>query len=170
MPGTSDLDQSEPICGVTDQSIPVFSATEILGDSSGKLVRQVREECLGTGFLIIEPTAGFQATIGSTIGQMQSFFSLDDIDPRKQEVRQDETRSGWRPRYTEPAFGRVMSLVIMAFAGFGLMALPYGILADWTSERQTLFAMASIVLGLCLLLGAPLARQDWAEPAPGEAR
>ena len=96
MPSTSDLDQSEPICGVIDQSIPVFAATEILGDSSGELVRRVREECLGTGFLIIAPTPGFQATIGSTIGQMRSFFSLDDADPRKQDVRQDEQREDER--------------------------------------------------------------------------
>ena len=69
-------------------------------------------------------------------------------------------------RHTEPAYiGRVMSLVIMAFAGFGIMGLPYGMLADWTSERQTLFTMASIVVGLCVVLGAPLARQDWSEPA-----
>lgn len=104
MPGTADLDQSEPVCGTIDKSVPVFTAAEILGDHSGDLVRRVRNECLETGFLIVEPTADLQGTIGKTIGQMQSFFSLDDADPRKQDVRQDDTRNGWRPRYTEPAY------------------------------------------------------------------
>jgi MFS family permease len=70
-------------------------------------------------------------------------------------------------RHTEPAYiGRVMSLVILAFAGFGLMALPYGVLADWMGERQTLLAMAGVVLGLCVALGIPLARQDWSDAGP----
>ena len=61
-------------------------------------------------------------------------------------------------RQTEPEYmGRVMSLVILAFAGFGLMALPYGVLADWVGERQTLLAMGAAVLGLCALLGSALA-------------
>jgi predicted MFS family arabinose efflux permease len=72
-------------------------------------------------------------------------------------------------RHTEPMYiGRVMSLVILAFAGFGLMALPYGLLADWIGERQTLLAMASVVLSLCVALGVPLARQDWSDAPPGD--
>lgn len=74
-------------------------------------------------------------------------------------------------RYTEPAFiGRVMSLVILAFAGFGLMSLPYGMLADWLGERQALATMGGAVLALCAGLGTLLVRQDWTEkPALGEA-
>jgi MFS family permease len=68
-------------------------------------------------------------------------------------------------RVTQPAYmGRVMSLVILAFAGFGLMALPYGVLADWIGERQTLFAMGAAVLALCGFLGTALARQNWSAP------
>ena len=68
-------------------------------------------------------------------------------------------------RVTEPAYmGRVMSLVILAFAGFGLMALPYGALADWIGERQTLLAMGVVVLALCAGLGSALARQRWDAP------
>lgn len=67
-------------------------------------------------------------------------------------------------RYTEPAFiGRVMSLVILAFAGFGLMSLPYGMLADWMGERQTLATMGVVVLVLCSTLGTLLAREDWSK-------
>ncbi len=63
-------------------------------------------------------------------------------------------------RETEPSYmGRVMSLVILAFAGFGLMALPFGALADWIGEAQTLFVMGALVLGLCAVLGTALARQ-----------
>jgi len=67
--------------------------------------------------------------------------------------------------HTEPAYiGRVMSLVIMAFAGFGLMSLPYGMLADRIGERQTLVTMGAVVVGLCALFGSLLSRQDWSEP------
>ena len=70
-------------------------------------------------------------------------------------------------RQTEAAYiGRVMSLVILAFAGFGLMALPYGVLADWIGERQTLLVMGTAVLSLCALLGSALARERQ-EAGPG---
>jgi MFS family permease len=52
-------------------------------------------------------------------------------------------------RETEaPFIGRVMSLALLAFAGFGLMAFPYGVLADWAGERITLAVMGSVVLAL----------------------
>ena len=72
-------------------------------------------------------------------------------------------------RQTEAAYiGRVMSLVILAFAGFGLMALPNGVLADWIGERQTLLVMGAAVLSLCALLGSALARErPEAGPAAG---
>ncbi len=50
-------------------------------------------------------------------------------------------------RRVEPMYiGRVMSLTLLAFAGFGLMALPYGVLADAVGERTTLYAMGGAVL------------------------
>ena len=42
-------------------------------------------------------------------------------------------------------YGRVMSLTMMAFAGFGVIALPIGIIADAVGERQTLAAMGIAV-------------------------
>jgi Na+/melibiose symporter-like transporter len=78
--------------------------------------------------------------------------------------------SGVIARETEPAYmGRVMSLVILAFAGFGLMALPYGVMADWLGERQTLFAMGVVVLGLCGLVGTALARESLGETSAQES-
>ena len=54
-------------------------------------------------------------------------------------------------RHVAPAYiGRVMSLTLLAFAGFGLMALPFGILADAVGERATLGVMA---VGVTLLAG-----------------
>lgn len=72
-------------------------------------------------------------------------------------------------RETEPAYiGRVMSLIILAFAGFGLMALPYGVLADWIGERETLLVMALAILALCALLGSALVRQTAGAAAAAE--
>jgi isopenicillin N synthase-like dioxygenase len=112
VPSTSDLNQDDPIVGMTAGALPILSAEDILGDRRDSVVEQVREACLTTGFLIIEPTPEMQATIAATLGRMQAFFSLSDDDPRKQAVRQGESRSGWRPRYTEPAYqpGTVSSL------------------------------------------------------------
>jgi MFS family permease len=63
-------------------------------------------------------------------------------------------------RETETRYiGRVLSLTLMAFAGFGLMALPLGALADAVGERGTLAAMGVCVLILSVVLGAALARE-----------
>jgi MFS family permease len=42
-------------------------------------------------------------------------------------------------------YGRVMSLTMMAFAGFGIIALPVGFIADAVGERQTIAAMGIAV-------------------------
>jgi MFS family permease len=63
-------------------------------------------------------------------------------------------------RETEPHYiGRVMSLALLAFAGFGVMALPYGILADRIGERLTLVVMGSIVFVLTLFFSTLLIRE-----------
>jgi predicted MFS family arabinose efflux permease len=63
-------------------------------------------------------------------------------------------------RETETRYiGRVLSLTLMAFAGFGLMALPLGALADAIGERGTLAGMGVCVLLLSMVLGGALARE-----------
>ena len=104
MPSTSDLRQSEPLAGVAGESIPVFAAADVLGEYDSDFIARIRDACLGTGFLVIDPGVEMLSSIAATVNRMQAFFSLDDSDPRKQEVRQDESRNGWRPRYTEPAY------------------------------------------------------------------
>jgi MFS family permease len=60
---------------------------------------------------------------------------------------------------TDPAyFGRVLSLQMLAFAGFGLMALPLGILADAFGERITLGGMGAAVCAVVVLFGTLIAR------------
>ena len=60
-------------------------------------------------------------------------------------------------RETQPAFfGRVSSLTTLAFAGFGLMGLPVGLLADALGERAALAILASIVCAVALGLGSRL--------------
>jgi predicted MFS family arabinose efflux permease len=52
-------------------------------------------------------------------------------------------------RHTEPRYaGRVMSLTMLSFAGFGLMGLPIGALADAVGERVTLAVLGVVVLGV----------------------
>jgi predicted MFS family arabinose efflux permease len=55
-------------------------------------------------------------------------------------------------RACEPEyFGRVFSLTMLAFAGFGLMGLPIGLLADALGERGALRAMALAVALVCAI-------------------
>ncbi len=62
-------------------------------------------------------------------------------------------------RETEPHFmGRVMSLTLLAFAGFSLTALPLGILADRFGERTVLLGMGIGVVVIAIWMGAIVAR------------
>lgn len=64
----------------------------------------------------------------------------------------------------EPAYiGRVMSLTMLAFGFFGLMALPVGLLADAVGERG---ALAATGAGVCVLIGL-LRLQLAGQRAPG---
>ncbi len=52
-------------------------------------------------------------------------------------------------RQTEPRYvGRVMSLTMLSFAGFGLMGLPIGVLADAFGERVTFAVLGAVVLAI----------------------
>jgi MFS family permease len=62
-------------------------------------------------------------------------------------------------RATEPAyFGRVFSLTMLAFAGFGLMGLPVGLLADAIGERATLAVLSVVVCAIAATIAALLRR------------
>lgn len=62
-------------------------------------------------------------------------------------------------RASEPRYlGRVMSLAMLAFAGFGLTGLPIGILADAFGEAVCLRVMAVLVATSVVVLGARILR------------
>jgi MFS family permease len=62
-------------------------------------------------------------------------------------------------RHTEPAYvGRVMSLTMLSYAGFGLMGLPVGYLADAFGERWVFVGMSLVVSGLVLWLQRAIRR------------
>jgi MFS family permease len=63
-------------------------------------------------------------------------------------------------RAAEPAYlGRVFSLTILAFAGFGMMGLPIGLLADAIGERGALLAMSGVVCSIVVCTALLLARR-----------
>lgn len=72
---------------------------------------------------------------------------------------------------TEPAYmGRVMALTMMAFAGFGLVGLPIGLLADAIGEPGTLAVMGAVVCAVVLVSWPKLVRIEAAasiRSAPG---
>ncbi len=57
--------------------------------------------------------------------------------------------------------GRVQSLVMLSFGGFGIVALPLGLLADAVGLRPTLFGMGIGVL-LVLTIFLLVSRRHWA--------
>ena len=61
---------------------------------------------------------------------------------------------------SDPAYmGRVLSLTMLAFAGFGLVGLPIGLLADALGERAILAVMGAAVCGLVAVLSLSLWRE-----------
>ncbi len=71
-------------------------------------------------------------------------------------------------READPAYhGRVMSLTMMAWGVNGLVAYPFGALADRIGERETLGVMALGVLAI--VAGAWLASLPLRQPAEAEA-
>jgi len=64
-------------------------------------------------------------------------------------------------RFTDPRYmGRVMSLAMLAFGGFGLLALPFGMLADRVGEGPTLAVMGAGVVLSVLWQSAALTRAE----------
>ena len=55
--------------------------------------------------------------------------------------------------------GRVQSLLMLAFSGFGLMAMPMGLLADRYGIRETMVLM-SVLVGFSVLLGEAWRRRQ----------
>lgn len=73
-------------------------------------------------------------------------------------------------RETEPAyFGRISSLSALAFAGFGLMGLPIGLLADAIGERGVLGGMGAAVCVAALVLTGRLETTTSVERAASAA-
>lgn len=72
-------------------------------------------------------------------------------------------------RETEPSFfGRVSSLTTLAFAGFGLMGWPLGLLADAIGERATLAGMGLGICAIAFLLASRLGATTSARPSAPE--
>jgi MFS family permease len=62
-------------------------------------------------------------------------------------------------RESDPRFfGRVMSLTMTAFAGYALMGLPIGLLADAIGERATLTCMGLVIISVVIVFTLLLSR------------
>lgn len=112
MPGTIDLRQSEPLEGTVDAAPLTVTASELWDSDSDHVAGKVRTACLETGFFCIQADTQLQTVIDTTLARMQAFFEIDDNDPRKLAVCQDDSRRGWCPRFSEPAYqpGTISSL------------------------------------------------------------
>ena len=62
--------------------------------------------------------------------------------------------------------GRIQSLMMLSFSGFGMAALPLGALADVIGLRQTLAAMGSIVVVAITVSQLALRKSDQRQSIP----
>jgi len=104
MPLTRDLHQSEPICTSAVRSPAGVDFRHLPHDSSA--IGSIRDACLNNGYFILRHAIDDADVITNTLGQMQSFFSLDDEDSRKKQVlvTTKENKNGWTPMFGEPAY------------------------------------------------------------------
>jgi isopenicillin N synthase-like dioxygenase len=104
MPSTAELKQTDPVVGrVADQALCI-GAEELFTRNRADVAAEVRTACRSTGFFYVDLTARQRETIETTLFQMERFFSLEDHDRRKQDVKQETRDFGWVPRYSEPAY------------------------------------------------------------------
>jgi isopenicillin N synthase-like dioxygenase len=105
LPRTIDLKQSDRVHGTVADSVLCISADELLNSNEDDLVDVVRSACIEPGFFFVDLSSSQQESLSTALVQMERFFSLPDDDPRKQDVRQDDTAdTGWVPKFTEPAY------------------------------------------------------------------
>jgi isopenicillin N synthase-like dioxygenase len=102
VPDTSTLNQADPIAGPIDDIIVVDRAA--LDGPSDDTIALIRSACRDTGYFCIDPDARQRECIDAALGRMRDFFALQDSDPRKLAVRQQDGRNGWCPRFHEPAY------------------------------------------------------------------
>ena len=112
MPDTISLNQSDPVAGTVDSSLPVFKAEDFNGDRKRLVAPHVRDACHEYGFFYIDLEVSQQSAVDSTLSEMGRFFAIPDDDPMKQRIIQGTDETGWVPRYSEPAYqpGTVSSL------------------------------------------------------------
>jgi isopenicillin N synthase-like dioxygenase len=85
-------------------------------------IASVRSACLNAGFFGIEPDPPQRECLDAMLAHMGTFFGLPDSDPRKQSACHDASRSGWQPRYSEPAYQPGTISTLEAY-DFGLQEL-----------------------------------------------
>lgn len=112
MPSTIELDQADATVGGAADSVRCIRAADLLTGDRLYVAGAVRAACLETGFFCIDITPAESAAVAATLLQMRRFFSLENSDRRKQDVRQNEDGTGWVPQYAEPAYqpGTISSL------------------------------------------------------------
>ncbi len=99
------------------------------------------------GALALTPTYAWAVAVSAALGAANSGFQT--------------LSNAVMLRATEPRYvGRVMSLTMMAFAGFALMGLPIGMAADAFGERATLVGMGFAVCAVAAVCWPALIRAE----------
>lgn len=107
MPSTIELRQEDRVVGSVPDFATTIDASELTADGAFNdeaLVARIRNACISNGFFYIGGLQSDDLSSWPILGKMQSFFSLDDQDPRKQSVLQGDNGYGWVPMYSEPAY------------------------------------------------------------------
>ncbi len=102
MPLSSDLQQTDPVRSQRHRAVPCIDVRR-LANGDDAVIATIRDACLNTGFFYLDHVFDDERTITNVLGQMNTFFALDDADPLKQAVNVTVTKGsqGWTPLYGE---------------------------------------------------------------------
>ena len=101
MPQTSDLNQSDPVSGTLRDDAICIEARQLPNAKDA-----LRAALFQHGFVFLDGVFAKSDVLTKTLRQAETFFHLEDDDPRKQAVNGpvSDGERGWTPMYQEPAY------------------------------------------------------------------
>lgn len=109
MPSTKELQQSAPSHPLKRELIPNIDLAPLFESEEparAKVVSDIRQACLETGFFYVHNTCVEDAVIHKALNVIKAFFEIPDDGPVKQAVHNQLAggMKGWGPLFTEPAY------------------------------------------------------------------
>ncbi len=163
----------EDVFGESDVYLGIISSASALGAVSASLFVASRADSTKAPDLLIG--AGLLFTVGvATLGAAPNFWAAFAVIfvIGAGSTSYQSLSSTLALRMTDDGFqGRVQSLMQLSFAGFGIAALPLGMLAEAIGLRRTIFVMGGVGLVSIAFAAKPRIGSVWRpKTAPQHSR